>query len=175
MKENHPSSRVDGWSEKISEITRKHWEDNPQRRKDISAVFRAQHERRKRENPEEYYESQKRNSKLGAAKAKLVRGAKVEYNGEVYECWGDLYKETGISKHLYKKFYLKGIDPVFRVGKDGPMAKDEIKTMMEFFCKKNFMDVPVKQEDIEKVLNRMKGVGLVKEKEIVNFFGKESP
>lgn len=33
-------------------------------------------------------------------------------------------EKTKVSKHLYNKYYLNGIDPEFRIGTDGP-----IKTM----------------------------------------------
>lgn len=34
-----------------------------------------------------------------------------------------LLENTGISKHLYKKYYLNNIDPTNRIGKNGPIPK----------------------------------------------------
>jgi len=32
---------------------------------------------------------------------------------------------TGISKHLYKKYYIKGINPNERIGKNGPAPNEK--------------------------------------------------
>lgn len=40
----------------------------------------------------------------------------LEYNGEMYKGYDELIEKTGISKHLYKKYYLNGEDPIQYVG-----------------------------------------------------------
>lgn len=48
----------------------------------------------------------------------------LEYKGKMYYGWRELHEATGVSKHLYKKYYLKGIDPEFRIGANGPSKED---------------------------------------------------
>jgi hypothetical protein len=50
----------------------------------------------------------------------------IEYNGQIYFGWRELKDSTRISKYLYKTFYLKGLDPTPRIGKDGPVPKEMI-------------------------------------------------
>lgn len=45
---------------------------------------------------------------------------RIEYRGVVYVGWRELLEATGVSKHLYNKYYAKGIDPSDRIGKNGP-------------------------------------------------------
>jgi len=47
----------------------------------------------------------------------------IEYESKVYYGWRELKEATGVSKHLYKKYYLNGIDPTFRIGTDGPVSQ----------------------------------------------------
>ena len=46
-------------------------------------------------------------------KKKMSEGSKKthEYCGRYYRGWDELLKETGVSKHLYNKYYTKGINP----------------------------------------------------------------
>ena len=46
----------------------------------------------------------------------------VEYYGKTYYGWNELKRETGVSKHLYKRYYMNGINPEYRIGKNGPEA-----------------------------------------------------
>lgn len=36
----------------------------------------------------------------------------LEYLGKIYNGYNELYNSTGISSHLYQKYYLNGLDPV---------------------------------------------------------------
>lgn len=36
----------------------------------------------------------------------------LEYNGKIYRGYVELEEKTGVTKHLYKKYYLNGIDPL---------------------------------------------------------------
>ena len=60
-----------------------------------------------------------------ALKSKEKCAIKVEYYGVVYIGWRELYDATGVSKHLYKKYYMKGINPSERIGKNGPAPCSE--------------------------------------------------
>ena len=40
-----------------------------------------------------------------------IRTTSLEYKGSVYRGYDELRHSTGVSRHLYVKFYLKGIDP----------------------------------------------------------------
>lgn len=48
----------------------------------------------------------------------------LEFYGKTYYGYRELMEATGVSKHLYKKYYLNGIDPRDRVGKNGPAARE---------------------------------------------------
>jgi len=65
LKENHHSKRIPEWNKKMSEIVTKDWEDNENKRIAVSKAFSKSHEDRKKENPEAYYENQRKNSKKG--------------------------------------------------------------------------------------------------------------
>lgn len=55
---------------------------------------------------------------------KDVHNAKViEYKGETYYGWRELQEGTGVTKHLYNKYYLTGIDPEVRIGTNGPVKE----------------------------------------------------
>ena len=45
----------------------------------------------------------------------------VENKGKTYYGWRELQEGTGVTKHLYKKYYLNGIDPETRIGANGPV------------------------------------------------------
>ena len=45
----------------------------------------------------------------------------LEYKGKTYYGWRELQEGTGVTKHLYKKYYLNGIDPETRIGANGPV------------------------------------------------------
>lgn len=52
---------------------------------------------------------------------KEVHNSKViNYKGKIYYGWRELHEGTGVTKHLYNKYYLKGIDPESRIGANGP-------------------------------------------------------
>ena len=55
-----------------------------------------------------------------ASKEKCAK--RLDYYGKTYIGWNELKKETGVSKHLYKKYYMNGINPEHRIGKNGPEA-----------------------------------------------------
>jgi hypothetical protein len=48
----------------------------------------------------------------------------IEYFGKIFVSYSALYKQTGCSKELYKKYYLNNIDPRPRIGSNGPPEKN---------------------------------------------------
>jgi hypothetical protein len=46
---------------------------------------------------------------------------KIEFKGKVYYGWRELKEATGITKHCYNNYYLKGVDPFARLGTNGPI------------------------------------------------------
>jgi hypothetical protein len=52
----------------------------------------------------------------------------IFYNGETYYGWNDLRKKTGISELAFKTAIKHGVDPVSRLGKNGPPKKEEKNT-----------------------------------------------
>lgn len=115
LKEYHPSKNPE-WRKRVSERVLENWRGNTNRRKQIGKVFDQTSKQRIRDNPEQH----RILSLKGAQAAKLVRANRLEYKGRVYLGYLDLQNATGVSKHLYKKYYLNGFDPEDRIGKDGP-------------------------------------------------------
>lgn len=50
----------------------------------------------------------------------------IEYYGKYYKSFDHLREETKCTKGLYQKYYLNGIDPNFRIGKNGPTPNSAI-------------------------------------------------
>jgi hypothetical protein len=121
--DNHPSKNNISWSEKVSSAVAIHWNDNDLRRSAASKKMLETNNKRKRETPEIYYNHQTTAAKLGAQAAKNKLALRIEYNGIVYLGWKELCEHTGITKHLYNKYYVKGIDPMLRKGHNGPSPK----------------------------------------------------
>lgn len=60
-----------------------------------------------------------KNKKKSAEHKEAIRKAKlkqIEYNGVVYTGYDDLLEKTGVSRHLYLKYYSKGVDPEMYIG-----------------------------------------------------------
>ena len=66
---------------------------------------------------EAFIKEQQRKSLISKEKNAI----RIEYNGKEYVGGRELLEATGVSKHLYKKYYLKGEDPSDRIGKNGPV------------------------------------------------------
>jgi len=47
----------------------------------------------------------------------------IEYRGVTYFGWRELKSATGVSKHLYLKYYVNGMNPEQRIGSSGPARK----------------------------------------------------
>jgi hypothetical protein len=125
-KNNHPSKTSSEWSKNASESIKKNWKNDDERRLKNSMTMKKTQERLKKENPDLYYKTQKENAKKGAQRMKELALFDIEFYGEIYKGWNDLLEKTQITPTLYKKFYENGINPTFRIGKNGPLSKKEI-------------------------------------------------
>lgn len=43
------------------------------------------------------------------------------YKGKVYRGWAELQEQTGVTKHLYKKYYINGYEPEVNIGLKHPV------------------------------------------------------
>jgi len=68
-------------------------------------------------------EISRKNGQHGMVGKDVHNTLEIEYKGVLYYGWRELLENTNVSKHLYKKYYLNGIDPEPRIGADGPKAK----------------------------------------------------
>lgn len=125
LRENHHSRRIDGWNEKMKKLVTESWRNDLCRRKRISSMMSERHVKHREENPEKYFAEQKKKSIRAAQMAKLKIAKRLEYKGKIYIGYKELYRATKVSKHLYVKYYLNGIDPEFRIDKNGPIIKKE--------------------------------------------------
>jgi hypothetical protein len=71
----------------------------------------------------QFLEHARKASKAGIEAYREKNKYKIEYKGKFYYSWSNFERETGVSTHLYKKYYKNGIDPEFRVGTNGPLPK----------------------------------------------------
>lgn len=106
------------WSEICKESARKQWKDNPERRKFHSDKMKAMWVA----NYDTLAEKARKNGKHGMIGKLSPRALLLEYKGVEYYGWRELKESTGVTKNLYRKYYLNGIDPEPRIGKDGPAA-----------------------------------------------------
>jgi hypothetical protein len=114
--QNHPSRHNAKWGEKVSLSNKKSWANNNVRRIATAEKRRQIFERDK----PQVLQHLKSISKKGAEAAKQKIAIRIEYKGKIYCGWSELKQQTGVSKHLYKKYYLEGIDPEYRIGANGP-------------------------------------------------------
>jgi hypothetical protein len=104
--------------EKVSERNRKaaitQWGNEVTRKNKIAAMKGAPREYKDREA---FIKEQQRKSLISKEKNAI----RLEYKNKVYVGWRELFEATGVSKHLYKKYYTIGIDPTSRIGTNGPV------------------------------------------------------
>ena len=121
---NHPSrlwhkERPDEWVENCREGVLKQWEGErgKTRKKDFSNKMKNTW----KDNRELMVAQARKNGNHGLT-GKDVGAVEIEYYGKTYWGWKRFMKETRVSKHLYKKYYMNGINPEYRIGKNGPEA-----------------------------------------------------
>ena len=116
MTENHPSKRIEGWNEKMSKIVEESWKEDFSRKEKMKIKMRQWRE----ENPEK-----SRNISIGNLPKPMLGkdnpvSKKIEFKGNFYYGWRELMELTGVSKHIYKKYYLNNIPFEHRIGANGP-------------------------------------------------------
>jgi hypothetical protein len=65
-------------------------------------------------------EQARKNGSHGMKGKQIHNTLDIEYKGVIYYGWRELLEKTKVTKHLYKKYYLNGMDPEPRIGCDGP-------------------------------------------------------
>jgi hypothetical protein len=114
---DHMSQRdPESWSLVCKKSAQKQWKDNTGRKSAHSKKMKNTWE----SNYNEMAEKARKNGKHGLVGKLSPRALLLEYKGVNYYGWRELKESTGVSKDLYKKHYLNGIDPEPRIGKDGP-------------------------------------------------------
>lgn len=112
----------ESWRLEMSNRVQDDWDNNPERKKKMSEWAKEYAKKRMESDPEGYLERLREIGLKGAIASAKVNGKKVEYKGKTYQSWPDLLEKTGVSKYLYKKYYMNGIDPEPRIGTDGPVG-----------------------------------------------------
>ena len=172
LSENHHSKTNPEYAKNISGMVTRSWVDAADRRREASLRMSEYHAKKKEENSAEYYKQQRENSIKGAAAMKESVALRLEYKGEIYLGWSDLLERTGCSKHLYKKFYKNGIDPDFRIGKDGVMDDEDVTFLIEEFCKKTDELLPITRDEHISILTRMINCGILSETVSARYLSK---
>jgi hypothetical protein len=119
--------RTDKTKKVVSEKTKKYWDSEEGQLKKQRLIERNKTEhsismKEKWKNPtiEMLQNLEKwKNSKMteqGKQKIKMALTKEIEYKEKIYFGWNDLLEKTGVTKHLYKKYYLNGYDPEVNIG-----------------------------------------------------------
>lgn len=108
----------ESWIDVCKNSARKQWENNPKRKQKASLKLKEVW----KENYQIMVENARKNGKHGMFGKLSPRALLLEYKGVEYYGWRELKEATGVTKDLYKKYYLNGIDPTPRIGKDGPAS-----------------------------------------------------
>ncbi len=120
--ENHPAS---SWLR--NEATKEYFE---RRNQGVKRSWMTAEERKKNhsESMKEKWSSGKinadtarKNGNHGLKGKDVHNSLEIEYKGKTYYGWRELNEATGVTKHLYKKYYVNGTDPESRIGANGPL------------------------------------------------------
>lgn len=110
------------WRQTISDRVSLDWDQNEERRKKTSE--RLKETWRQGKLTAEQSRKNGHHNQFG----KLNHNARViEYKGQRYYGWRELQEATGVTKALYRKYYLNGLDPEPRIGTDGPVPRNETR------------------------------------------------
>lgn len=119
--ENHPSSKwhketatEDYYSNKREKVLES-WMNDEERRKQHSEKMKERWKSGKL-TPE----IARKNGQHGLKGKDIHNTIDIEYKGVIYYGWRELKEKTKVTKHLYNKYYLNGIDPESRIGSNGP-------------------------------------------------------
>jgi len=118
LKNNHHSRRIEGWNDKMKAIVLDSWKDNDIRRKQQSDRMKHRYV----SNTQAYFVAINNLPKdtKGINNGNVLS---IEYKGKIYYGWRELKEATRVTKELYKKYYINGIDPEFRIGANGPVSR----------------------------------------------------
>lgn len=122
--ENHPASAwlkneaTKDYFERRNASVKRSWMNDTERRKSHSETMKEKWVSGKIDAS-----TARKNGNHGLKGAEIHNTLEIEYKGKTYYGWRELKEGTGVTKHLYNKYYLNNIDPETRIGTDGP-AKD---------------------------------------------------
>lgn len=162
LKENHHSKRIPGWNQRMREQVFESWKNADERRKKQGDRVRQ----RWAKDPEKARALAIGNLPDPQRGKDNPNAKSIEYNGDIFYGWRELQEATGCTKFLYNKFYKNGIDPSFRIGKDGPMTPDEIRQLAFQYARQMDVLPPVTIEDFKNILTRMQNVGIITDKQV---------
>lgn len=119
--ENHPASSwlkneaPEEYFEKRNQSVLESWMNADERRKQHSDKMKERWASGKLNA-----ETSRKNGSHGLTGKDVHNTKSIEYKGKTYYGWRELKEATGVTKHLYNKYYINGIDPTARIGADGP-------------------------------------------------------
>jgi|LakMenEpi06Jul12_1017403.scaffolds.fasta_scaffold00518_1 hypothetical protein len=117
--ENHPSKRFSNWGDKMSKIIEESWKEDEIRRENMKRRMGQW----RIENPEKSKQISINNLPKPMFGKDNPVSKRIEYKGNFYYGWRELMEQTGVSKHIYEKYYLNNIPFEHRIGSNGPEKK----------------------------------------------------
>lgn len=108
------------WCREISERVSIDWQQNTERRRKASERLKQTWREGKLTA-----EQARKNGQHGLCGILNHKTKAIEYKGKTYYGWRELREATGVTKALYRKYYLNGLDPEPRIGTDGPVPRKE--------------------------------------------------
>jgi hypothetical protein len=119
MRDWHMTSRPPEWIEKVSKSVKQSYEKDP--------VLRNKRSERVTQTWTENYDKMKSIAKENLPEPMFGKdnpiALELEYKGKIYYGWRELKEATGVTKHLYHRYYVNGFDPEIRIGANGPLLK----------------------------------------------------
>lgn len=122
--ENHPAywwhknEATKEYYENKNESVKENWMNDVERKKQHSEKMKDRWRTGKITS-----EISRKNGQHGLMGKDIHNTIEIEYKGVIHYGWRELLEKTKVTKHLYKKYYLNGIDPESRIGCDGPIRK----------------------------------------------------
>jgi len=119
--ENHPASAwlkneaTPEYFERRNQSVKRSWMNADERRKTHSETMKE-----KWASGKINAETARKNGNHGLKGKDVHNVQEIEYKGVIYYGWRELHEATNVTKHLYKKYYVNGIDPETRIGANGP-------------------------------------------------------
>jgi hypothetical protein len=119
--QNHPASSwlkneaTDEYFERRNQSVKRSWMKADARRKTHSETMKEKWSSGKIDAS-----TVRKNGNHGLKGSQIHNTLEIEYNGTTYYGWRELQEGTGVTKHLYNKYYLNGIDPELRINTNGP-------------------------------------------------------